>query len=219
MKYLFVSLKPSCQSDNFEHFFFAGHITAIFHSLWDPDPALGRCLHRWVEAWNNAWPASTGPAQGVLTTGGGGTRGHADALCTEPLLRGRISPHVHDRHVCQMLSQEQIPMQPRYLQGRAAGCTPSGLSGVSLLESKPLNGNHSQIPLPAKVKHTGMCRGSWGPSHGCHWQNQGRENISWRRTGTEKVKRGLHGQKEQFNMWVWQRGFRKARGWCFGSVL
>lgn len=27
-------------------FFFAGHITPIFHSLWDPDPALGRFLPR-----------------------------------------------------------------------------------------------------------------------------------------------------------------------------
>lgn len=71
-------------------FFFAGHITAIFHSLWDPDPASGRCLHRWVVAWNNTWLASTGPAQSVLTMSGGGHQG--SHWCALPLSSEGRSP-------------------------------------------------------------------------------------------------------------------------------
>lgn len=198
---LFVCFfKTKLSEWQFWTFFFAGHITAIFHSLWDPDPASGRCLHRWVEAWNNTWPASTGPAQGVLTTGGGGTRDHADALCTEPLLlRGKISPPVHDRHV---YHRSRHPCSQGYLQGGAAGCTLSKLSWVSLLESKPLNGNHSQHSFASQ---------SWA-----HRDVQGvLGTIPW--LPLTESRQGRH-QLEEDTSQNWHREGEEGATWTEGTI-
>lgn len=90
-------------------------------------------------------------------------------------------------HVSYMLLREQTYT---YQTGRtspvpkegAAGCSPSEVSWVTLLESKPLDGNHSQHPFASR----GQTHGGWaGALRDCPVVAAGRvkagKNISWQK--------------------------------------
>lgn len=92
---------------------------------------------------------STGQAQCAGHGWLWGTRGHTDGALTLFPLEGSSPPSRE-----QMYMDQAGPMSPMSLHKSkvpagegAAGCSPSELSWVTLLESKPRDGSHSQHPF------------------------------------------------------------------------
>lgn len=138
-----------------------------------------------------------------------GTKGQTDGALTHFPLEGRSPPCPRQGmsltcyYVSRHTRTKLVARHPCPRRGQQAAL-PLKCPGSPCLNPNPLMGITVNIPLPAEVRHTGGGQGLLGTVLWLQLAESRQEKTSagrraQARTGTEKVRRGLHGWEEQFN--------------------